>query len=190
MKNYEKTQIIEIAKEIKSGKIVALPTETVFGLAVLADDTEAIDKLDALKERKKDKKYALMLGSTIDVSNYAQIDKLAKKIIEKHLPGELTLVLPKNQNYKNEYYKHSETIGIRVPNDDFLQKLIKITGPIIVTSANTSGEKPYLNSVEIKKYMPNVNVLVAGKAGNHPPTAVIELRNGETIVHRKGALEI
>lgn len=188
MKTYDKTQVNEIAKGIKSGKVVALPTETVFGLAVLADDIDATDRLDQLKQRKEGKIYSLMLGSVNNICKFAIISETAKRLIEKYLPGELTIVLPKNPDYINEYFIDSSTIGIRVPDDGFLKKLIEMTGPIIMTSANISGKEASLNSSEVKKKIPMVDVVVDGEAGGRLPTTVVKIVGDEIITLRKGAL--
>lgn len=190
MKIYEKFQVDEIAEAIKDGQVVALPTETVYGLAVLADNVQAINKLDLIKQRKHGKKYALMLAGVERVSEYGLMDSAASNVVEEYLPGELTLVLPKNPNYENDYFDNYSTIGIRVPDDDFLQKLIRVTGPIIVTSANISGEEPCLRSFEIMKNMPDVDVCVAGQAGGHPPTTVATIHDGKLVVLRRGGMSL
>lgn len=190
MKVYDQTQINDIAHEIELGKVVALPTETVYGLAVLADDIEAIKKLSVLKRRAENKKYALMLDSPEQIPNFAKVDEFAKEFISKYLPGELTLVLPKNSDYKNTYFADSSTIGIRIPNDDFLRQVLAKSGPVLVTSANISGEPPCLTSQEVMEKLPEVDVIVEGKAGNHPPTTVTELKNCQIIIHRQGSLKI
>ena len=190
MKTYSKKQIDEVANELKSGKIVALPTETVYGLAVTANSINAIKNLSLLKNRQANKIYALMLADVKQMPDFVVVDKFAQKIIREYLPDALTVILPKSQSCKNEYFNNYSTIGVRVPDDDFLQRLSAESGPIIITSANMSGETPCQTSDEVIKKMPKVDVVVKGKAGDCLPTTVVELKNGKIIVHRKGELEL
>ena len=63
-------------------------------------------------------------------------------VIEKYIPGELTLILPKNPNFHHFYYDHYNTIGVRIPNHPLFAEILPQTGPLILTSANPRGGTP------------------------------------------------
>jgi len=124
--------------------IVTIPTETVEGYAVLLNSEKAVRSLMNLKERDFDsgKIFTLVPESKSAIKNYALIPQAAKPLIEKYLPGELTLILPKNPAFKHFYYDHFKTIGIRIPDHPLFEKLLPAVGPLILTSANKKGETP------------------------------------------------
>ena len=197
MKIYQQEQIEEIVAEVKRGAVVAVPTETIYGLAVKFDDMRAIAKLNKIKGGRGNKPYALMLAGVDDIWQFAQKTEFAEGFVKKYLPGELTVVLPKNETWKNEYFDQFDTIGIRVPGapgeqslTGWLSELISAVGPLIVTSANRSGEEPALDHSEVANQLPEVDFVVAGAAGGSPPSTVVEVKNDEIKILRQGALKI
>ncbi len=129
---------------MKSQSILIVPTETVEGYAVRLDDESGIRELMRLKERDFDsgKIFTLVPTSKFEIENYALIPPAAKPLIEKHIPGELTIILPKNPNFHHFYYNHFDTIGIRIPDYAPFLKTLSKTGPLILTSANKKGGTP------------------------------------------------
>ena len=129
---------------MKKQGIMRVPTETVEGYAVRLNDIEAIKELMRLKDRDfgSGKIFTLVPENTTAISKYAIIPDAARPFIEKYLPGELTLILPKNPSFKHFYYDHFDTIGIRTPDYQPFQEILASTGPLILTSANKKGGTP------------------------------------------------
>ena len=188
MRNLQQEQIKEVIEEINNGAVVAVPTETVYGLAVKFDNKIAIDKLIAIKERDSDsgKFFTLLLSSTDDIQKYATPGESATEIVNKHFPGELTVVLRKNPEFVNVYFDDCQTIGIRIPDHEFMLELLRGTGPLLVTSANRKGQTPATNSNSVEQDLPEVDVIVVGDAGNHPPSTVVDLTTDVPKVLRQG----
>ena len=134
----------QIISDIKAGKIVTIPTETVEGYTVSLSSEPAIRKLMQLKDRdfNSGKVFTLVPEDKSTISKYAIIPKSANSLIESHIPGELTLILPKNPNFHHFYYDHYDTIGIRIPNHPLFKEILPHTGPLILTSANPRGDTP------------------------------------------------
>lgn len=126
------------------GEILTVPTETVEGYAVRIDDEVAIKKLMDFKERgfDSDKIFPLVPESKDAISKYVIIPPAAKPLIDKYLPGELTLILPKNPNFRNFYFDHYDSIGVRIPNHPLFVELLAENGPLLLTSANRRGGTP------------------------------------------------
>lgn len=183
------SKIEEVVKYLNAGKIVALPTETVYGLAIKYDNVVAIDNLIEIKKREG-KNFTMMIADKNKISDYAILSSKAKRITNKLFPGELTIVLPKNNSFKNYLFDESKTIGIRIPNNDFMLELLKKSGPLLVTSANYKGDKPCLNSDEVKMSLDFVDVVVAGKSGNGMPSSVIKVIDNEVTMLREGNIKI
>ena len=189
-RNFGQDEIGKIAEALKLGDIVAVPTETVYGLAVKGDDERAIKKIADLKERGADsgKVFTLMVAETEDIGKYAEMDDLAKTIVDRYFPGELTLVLPRRRDFEHPYFGKFEKIGIRVPKHRFMLDLLREAGPLVVTSANLKGGVPANTSREVCGLL--ADAVVEGESGGNPPSTVVEIVDNKIIVLRQGSLEI
>ena len=185
----EQNNIKEIAEYLKQGKLVAIPTETVYGIAVAFGNVSSIQRLKDAKERE-DKPFSLMLKSINRINDFAYINPLAKKIIDNFLPGELTIVLDKKDSISDDITAGFSTVGIRVPNDSFLKNLISLTGPLVVTSANKKGENSCLSSDEVKEKLDFLDIVVKGICLNTIPTTVAAVNEEEIKVLREGRITL
>lgn len=124
--------------------VTTVPTETVEGYAVALTSKQGIRDLMRLKDRdfNSGKVFTLVPESKQAIEKYAIIPNAAKPFIDKYVPGELTLILPKNPNFKHFYYDHFTTIGIRIPNHPLFPKLLAENGALLLTSANPRGGTP------------------------------------------------
>ena len=124
--------------------VTTVPTETVEGYAVALSSEQGIKDLMKLKDRGFDsnKIFTLVPESKESISKYVLIPDQAKTFIEKYIPGEITIILPKNPTFHHFYYDHYDTIGIRIPNHPIFPKLLHENGAIILTSANPRGGTP------------------------------------------------
>ena len=147
---------------MKSQNILVVPTETVEGYAVKLNDEPAIRKLMHLKDRDFDsgKVFTLVPKNKSDISKYTIIPNSAKPLIDEYIPGELTLILPKNPNFHHFYYDHYDTIGIRIPDYAPFQKILEKQGPLLLTSANPRGGTPK----SITGHLPSTIIDFTGKS--------------------------
>ncbi len=138
-----KSKIKKMASIIKSGNVVAFPTETVYGLGANALNSNAVNKIFKAKGRPSDNPLI------VHISNYDQLDKLttyipinAKKLMDKFWPGPLTIILKKTNLVPDETTAKRPSVGIRMPNHKIALALIEQSGcPIAAPSAN-SFSKP------------------------------------------------
>ncbi|NLT08829.1 MAG: threonylcarbamoyl-AMP synthase, partial [Ruminococcus sp.] len=126
---------------IKSGEIVGIPTETVYGLGADASNEEAVRKVFAAKGRPADNPLIVHLADFSHACKYTSyIPELAYRLAERFCPGPLTMVLPKNELIPMITSGGLDTVGIRVPSHPVMHRLIELSGcPIAAPSANTSG---------------------------------------------------
>lgn len=138
------------AHQLKSGNVIALPTDTVYGVACSANDRIAIQKLYQLKGRDADKPVAICVSSIEQLRRYGEASHLPNDLLCRLLPGPVTLVLDRTKHLNNPYLNPGvEKIGIRIPAYEFIQKVsTKFVEPIALTSANRSGEKSTLEVQE------------------------------------------
>lgn len=137
-KKYTKNDIQEIANALLNKEIIAFPTDTVFGLACIIDKN-TIDKIYEAKGRSFDKPLPMMCNSLEMIESVAIVNQDSKKVINKFFPGALTIIFNKKDNLEGFVTNNKPTIGIRVPNDNWILDLItKVNSPLLVTSANLS----------------------------------------------------
>ena len=187
------TENYEAAKKALSlSQVIAFPTETVMGLGVFYDDYSAYSLLNKIKRRPEDKPYTLMLSSTDDIEKYAYLTLRDKRIIANFMPGPVTLLL-KSKESVPEYVTHGTgIIGIRVPDMQNVRELIDFAGkPLLVPSANRSGEKPLRGYKEVENEFKNeLGFILEEDALGQTPSTIIDATTSELKIIRDGSLSI
>ena len=183
----------ELAKEaLDNSQIIAFPTETVMGLGVYYNDINAYNLLNRVKGRPESKPYTMMLGSKEAISLYADIDDRAKKVIDAFMPGEITLLLPSKGTVPSYVTHGTGVIGVRVPNlPSLLEFLNYIKTPLLVPSANKSGDKPAMTAKEVKDIFSNeVKYVFDEDAKGGVPSTIIDLTGEEVKMYREGNIKL
>lgn len=141
----------EVAIEyLKLGFVIALPTDTVYGLACDATNVEAINGLYDIKSRNKEKPLAICLGNVADLDNWANIQHLPFSLLHSLLPGPVTVILETNNHTLDKSLSFEGKVGIRIPNYSFIRNLsLTLKKPLALTSANLSFEP---SSIEVKGF--------------------------------------
>lgn len=184
----EKESIEDVVKVLQQNEVVAFPTETVFGLGVKYGSLDALDKIYGLKNRDHSKAVTLMLAKKEDIEQYAYINDQAKKVIDSFMPGMITLILKKKENVDGKYTAGLKTIGIRIPDDPFVLSLLRKVGPMLVTSANISGQPALLNDKDVyQEFNHKIHLIVKGKCVNNLASTVVQI-NDEVKILRQGLI--
>jgi L-threonylcarbamoyladenylate synthase len=157
-------------KILRSGGVIAFPTETVFGIGACLDQPEAIKRIFRLKKRSRKKPLQILVASLGQAKKYGRFNKQALALA-KQWPGPLTLVVYKTKLVPRLVTGGSNKVGLRVPDHKITLALIRKCGPIVATSANLSGEKPALRASSIKI---NVDYVVAGKTKTGKASTVLD----------------
>ena len=136
-------------KILEGGGLVAFPTDTVYGLGCLVNNSNAIDKLYSVKERSQSKAIAVLIAEHTDLQGLTtDIPPLAAELAARFWPGALTVVFPKHPSLP-ENLSPLPTVGIRMPDHAFARSLMRLTGPLATTSANISGWNNPVNADEV-----------------------------------------
>lgn len=175
MKQFNKQQINEAASILKSGGLIAFPTETVFGFGVVFDNENSYKRLIDVKRRPPEKPFTLMCADVEDVEKFALTDDRSQKLIKRFMPGQFTIILDAKDVLPSYCVSKENKVGIRIPNDEFVQDLIRKTGkPLLVPSANKSGEPPINNSDEIVRQFENeIDGVIIGEANSKVPSTIV-----------------
>jgi glyceraldehyde-3-phosphate dehydrogenase (NADP+) len=176
-------ETVEAAAEaLRAGQVVLLPTETVYGLAVRADDEAAVERLRALKGREEDKPFALLVPDVATVRATARLPRGAERLASRYWPGPLTLVLDTPTGPE----------GFRVPGLEFTRDVLRAAEiPVVVTSANRSGEPPTTTCADALAAL-DAGVDLAIDAGPSPlsaPSTVVRFGEGPPQILREGFLD-
>ena len=133
--------IEEAAGLLKSGEVVGIPTETVYGLAADATNEEAVKKIFIAKGRPQDNPLIVHISDISTLADYVKdVPDIAYQLAEKFWPGPLTMVLPKKEIIPYTTSGGLDTVGIRFPSNKIAQEIIKTCGkPLAAPSANLSG---------------------------------------------------
>ncbi|CAK8690843.1 threonylcarbamoyl-AMP synthase-like [Clavelina lepadiformis] len=181
--------IAQCVRILHRGGVIAIPTDTLYGVACLAQCTEAVEKLYALKERNTVKPVAICVGETYDVSHWARfpqglLSSMSQKLglheegriyqrpsspsiledfLNDLLPGPVTIVTQRSPALNSNLNPKTTSVGIRVPDCPFIRDLAsKLREPLALTSANISGEEASLRIKDFRKLWPKLDAVVDG----------------------------
>lgn len=185
--------LLRAANLIKRGEIVAFPTETVYGLGADAFNVDACKKIYSAKLRPADKPLTLHVATFEMIAQIAEISSAAEKLIEKFLPGALTLILPKKNIVPDFVTCNSKNVGVRFPNNTVAQDFIKLAGvPIAAPSANISGKNPPTTAQEVFDNLGGkVEIILdGGKCEVGISSTVADISSGEIKILRQGKISL
>ena len=185
----DSAQIVEI---LNRGGVVAFPTDTVYGLAVRYDLKEAILKMKEAKQRPETKPFPMMVSSKAQIERVAVTDARSQKLIDHWMPGALTLVFKKRPEVDELVTNGFPTIGIRMPDDDFVLEIINRVGvPLLVPSANLSGQPSCTTSEEVLKQLDGrIDAVVLGESGASTASTVCDTTGDELKILRQGPIKL
>jgi len=182
-------QMNEICDVIQKGGIVAFPTETVYGVGIHFNDEEALERLMEAKNRDYSKAITLMVADKKDISQYAYISPQAQKMIDQFMPGMITLIFKKKESVRDSMTNGKSTIGIRIPDSEFVLSLLKKVGPMLVTSANLSQHSNTTSTQEVLNQLDGrIDLVVDGKTSDNIASTVVDVSQDEIKILRAGKI--
>ncbi|HEX5014097.1 MAG TPA: L-threonylcarbamoyladenylate synthase [Candidatus Limnocylindrales bacterium] len=182
------------ARVLRDGGVVALPTDTVYGIAVALGTAGGIDRLFEAKRRPADRAIMLLLDDAEQAAAVAAWPPSARALTEAFWPGGLTVIVDQRPgaNLPPELTAGRATVGLRVPNHDCPRALAAAVGPLPVTSANLSGLPPARDAAEIATQLGDaVDCIVdGGPAGGGPASTVVDCTVEPARIVRAGDVSI
>ena len=190
----------EAVRVLEAGGLVAVPTDTVYGIAVAPSTPGGIERLFAAKSRPPDKAIALLLADAEQAADIGEITPAAEALANAFWPGGLTLVVPRRTDRDlpaaltgGEHAPGAiPTVGLRVPAHDAPRALARALGPLPTTSANRSGEPEARDAAEIEALLGDAIDLIldGGAAAGGPASTVVDCTGVVPEIRRVGAIEI
>jgi L-threonylcarbamoyladenylate synthase len=175
MKILDNTQLNIAASILKEDGVIAFPTETVFGLGVIFDNKASYDRLISVKRRPPEKPFTLMCACVDDIEKYAYVNEKAKKLIKAFMPGQFTIILKAKEGLPSWVVSKEGMVGIRVPDFKLINELIsKVGKPLLVPSANKSGEPPLTKDADvIKVFDKEIDAIIKGESTSNVPSSIV-----------------
>lgn len=189
---YDKSNIAEVAMIIKRGGMIAIPTDTIYGLAINSQSLTAIEALKDAKGRPEDKPFPMMVCSLSQLQEVAMLSKREKMVIKRFMPGALTVIFKKRRSVAKEVTNGLATIGVRMPDDPWVLKLIALVGaPLLVPSANLSGESACLNHSEVLEQLNGrIDGVVKGVSGDQQASTIVDMSEEKIKILRPGKISL
>ncbi len=181
--------IEEAVAAAMEGRLIVLPTDTVYGIGARPDSREATDRLFEAKGRGHDLQLPVLIASSEAAEQVAHLDERARRLSGAWWPGPLTLVLPRTALSLSWHLGGDpSTIGIRIPRHPLARAVLSSAGPLAVSSANRSGDPPAVTCDELMDTFGDAVAIylcqdepVAGAA-----STVVDLTKDEPAVLREG----
>lgn len=182
----------EAARTIQLGGVVAFRTDTFYGLGADPFNREAVRKIRQLKGREESKPILLLISDLSEVGRFiTNQSEVFKSVTSRFWPGPITLIGLARSELPVELTAGTETIGLRLPNDDNVRSFVRACGgALTATSANTSGRDPAVTSTEIMDYFPaGVDIVLDwGTVTATQASTVLDLSGEAPRLIREGAI--
>ena len=174
-----------VANEIRNGKIVVFPTETVYGIGTNGLNEISVKKLYDIRKRPINKPISLLVSDISMAEKYTKsISDIEYKIMSAFFPGPLTIVLRKDAMVPNITTANSDFVGIRIPEGNIARKLVSYSGvPIAAPSANIAGHPSGTNDT-VDYFIDSGN----SKLGQ--ASTVVKVENGVPVILREGNISL
>jgi L-threonylcarbamoyladenylate synthase len=194
--------VARAAELLRDGAVVAVPTDTVYGVAADPFQAGAVERLFALKERPVSVAIPVLVAGPEQVESVAgDLEPAARELADRYWPGALTLVVPRRRGFDVDLGGGSSgrwTVGVRWPDHPVIRALCRAVGPLAVTSANAHGRPPATSAKEVLAAFeaplagppPAVRLaaVVDGGVCDGLPSTVVECRGPASRCLREGAL--
>jgi L-threonylcarbamoyladenylate synthase len=188
-----KSELDDAVAALEAGLVVAVPTDTVYGLAVAPFVEGAVDRLFALKERPREVSIAVLVDGREQAEELTgRFPPAAADLADRHWPGALTIVLPTREGLSLDIGGDGRTVGVRTPDHDLVRRLCRRVGPLATTSANRHREPTLPDAAGIAATFGAGVALVldGGTCDGAPSTVVAVDADGSVRVLRQGAASV
>ncbi|MGB0935420.1 MAG: L-threonylcarbamoyladenylate synthase [Alphaproteobacteria bacterium] len=179
----------EAVETLRSGELIGLPTETVYGLACDATNGVAVAKIYQRKQRPSFNPLIIHVSDIAMAQEYGTFSSAALKLADHYWPGPVTMVVPGKGKVSELVSAGLETIGIRMPNHQVARHIIKDLGrPIAAPSANVSGFLSPTAADHVKQSFPDLLVLDGGPTDVGLESTIVDMSTAQPAILRAGVI--
>jgi L-threonylcarbamoyladenylate synthase len=182
----------EAVRLLRDGQVVAVPTDTVYGVAVDPFQVGAADRLFVAKDRPKDVQLPVLVGDAADLARLVEgeVDVFARRLVDRFWPGALTIVLPRKAELRGlDLGGDPTTIGVRCPDHRLVRDLCREVGPLATTSANRHKEPTPPDAAGVADALGDgVALVLDGGVCEGAPSTVVSVLGEEVTILREGRI--
>lgn len=191
MKIYTQKDAQKVANAFLAHDVLAIPTDTVYGVGVVYGDLNDLSRLKHAKHRPETKPIPMMVASASQMKQIAKVDARTEKIIDAFLPGPLTLILPLREDVSKEYTNGKDTVAVRIPDAPFILNVIqRLNKPLLVSSANISGRPAAITFDQAKENLPNIDGIVQGQCQQGMASTIVDCTKEQFAILREGPISL
>lgn len=178
----------EAARALAAGRVVVVPTDTVYGLACAPESHAAVEAVYELKARPPHLELNLLAADIAQLEDLVQLSSVARSLASRFWPGALALVCPVGRR-RLAIPRAGDSLMVRVPGHDLLRELLARSGPVASTSANRHAEPPAVTAVEAERLLATRCAgVVDGGPGGGAASTIIDLTSAPFRVLREGPI--
>ena len=185
--------ILDAAKIVSAGGVIAFRTDTFYGLGADPFNATAVARIRELKGREENKPILLLLSDASIADRFiADVSEAFEEVARKFWPGPLTIVGVAASELPSEITAGTGTVGVRVPADNDVRDLVRACrGALTATSANPSGQEPARSAQEVRNYFPEGIDLVidTGEVTATEPSTVLDITTSPPNIVREGVIK-
>lgn len=189
IKRYKEDEVDELVQILRNDGVISVPTDTVYGLCARINSKEAYNNLMHVKNRPSNKLFPIMCADKEQIKSISIVDEKVEKLIDRFMPGPITLVLKKRVGLFDFVNNGGATIAVRMATSKVLEDIIRKIGcPIFMTSANQSGEPVAHNPDEIEKTCPLIDGILEGEVSFGEASTIVDCTLEEVKILRTGPI--
>jgi len=177
---------------LRNGRLVAFPTDTVYGLGALAFDGKAVELIYLAKDRPVEKAIPVLIWDVTDLEKISDdIPDLARRLASRFWPGPVTVLVPKRPTLP-EAISATSTVAVRVPDHSVARDLLRVAGPMAVTSANISGQASPSTAEEVFAQLNgHIDLIIdGGRTPGGVPSTLVDCSMDEIKILRAGPITL
>ena len=180
--------IQRVADCLKTGGIIAYPTDTYYGIGCDIMNKKSIEKIYLLKNRQRNKPFSFICSNLKNISHYAKVSNYAYKTMKRLLPGPYTFILEGSKMVPKIMLTRRKTAGIRVPKNNICIALVEALGHAIISTSATTPDGNLLNDPSLIHdcFKNRIDLVIDGGPAPEQPSSVISIINDEPEIIRKG----
>lgn len=195
--NPDVKKILAAVEILNKGGVIVYPTDSVYAVGCLLNQSKAIERLEKFKKVKANKaNFSIICSDLSNISEYARnVENNVFKIMKKALPGPYTFILNASTKIPSYFNSNKKTVGIRVPNNNIARAIVEICNiPLVTTSVHDDEDEmmDYLTDATLihEKFGNQVDLVIDGGYGSLEPSTIIDCTSGNPELIRQGKGEI
>lgn len=191
LKQSSTKDVLKAAKILKNGGVGVIPTDTIYGIVGIATSVKTVERIYRIRKRSPQKPFIILISSLKNLGQFnIKLTTGHKELLKKIWPNPISVVLECNDKNLEYLHRGTKTLAFRIPDDEKLQKLLAITGPIVAPSANLEGQKNAKKIDEAVAYFSDqVDFYLDAGPLLSPPSTLVKLKNDQLEIIREGSIK-